>query len=287
MRQNTAGADDKKRLTYVLGDIHGCYDELMLLEEKIRAHAAERAAEAFIVSVGDLIDRGPNPLEVVKHFYRCVNAGTHAVVAGNHEQCYLQSLLGEAGAEFEARALPSPKCVRPEYLPGFAGEPLRENEVRTNRIIWHDYGGVTMMKQLGADRVPSADWFMDEHLMQFLCELPLVWFNDAVLVTHALVDRHHAEILKRDAELRADSFTSDEYFELLRFSLWSRDLPVVAADTERINISGHTPMKSIQREPDLNLLRIDTGCVYGDLLTAWCAETDEFLQQPAKKAYWG
>ncbi len=287
MQQKKNDAAVGKRLSYVIGDIHGCYDELMLLEEKIRSHAAQNDAEAFVVSLGDMIDRGPNPLEVVKHLYAGVKAGTHAVVAGNHEQCYLQSLLGEAAAEFQERALPHPKCVRREYLPDFSGEALRENEIRTNRIIWHDYGGVTVMKQLGADRVPSADWFMDQHLMQFLCELPLVWFNDSVLVTHALVDRHHAEILRRDAALLQGSFTPDEYFELLRFSLWSRDLPDVPADEQRINVSGHTPMKSIQRELDLNLLRIDTGCVYGDLLTAWCAETDEFLQQPSKRAYWG
>ena len=63
---------------YFVGDIHGCYRELLLLEAKIRHHAERAGAEPFVVSVGDLVDRGPRSSDVVRHFRRGCEAGTHA-----------------------------------------------------------------------------------------------------------------------------------------------------------------------------------------------------------------
>ena len=40
--------------TIVVGDIHGCYDELMELIEKVNLGDDDR-----VVSVGDLITKGP------------------------------------------------------------------------------------------------------------------------------------------------------------------------------------------------------------------------------------
>jgi serine/threonine protein phosphatase 1 len=46
---------------YVIGDIHGCYDELMALESKIRRSAKRSKIKKYkIISVGDLCDRGPD-----------------------------------------------------------------------------------------------------------------------------------------------------------------------------------------------------------------------------------
>jgi hypothetical protein len=64
--------------TLVVGDIHGCFDELIALIAAAGLSETDR-----IVSVGDLIDRGPKPWEVVE-FFRARPATRYAV-RGNHE----------------------------------------------------------------------------------------------------------------------------------------------------------------------------------------------------------
>jgi hypothetical protein len=72
---------DYKR-TFVIGDVHGCLDELQDLLERIGyVHGSDR-----LVFVGDLIDRGPNPLGV----FRLVFGLGSEVVLGNHEEKYLR-----------------------------------------------------------------------------------------------------------------------------------------------------------------------------------------------------
>ena len=51
---------------YVIGDIHGCHLELRKLIERIEEHAHKHQAAINLVSVGDLIDRGPESALVVE-----------------------------------------------------------------------------------------------------------------------------------------------------------------------------------------------------------------------------
>ena len=46
---------------YVIGDVHGCYDEMMTLIKKIES----MDSEAQICFVGDFIDRGPKVWETL------------------------------------------------------------------------------------------------------------------------------------------------------------------------------------------------------------------------------
>ena len=58
----------KKTWCYIVGDIHGCFDELLRLEQKVCNHAKENRKKPLIISVGDLIDRGPCSKDVLEHF---------------------------------------------------------------------------------------------------------------------------------------------------------------------------------------------------------------------------
>lgn len=71
----------KKRL--VVGDIHGCFDEFMLLLDK-----AGIGDQDEVISVGDLVDRGPKSFEVVQYFMERKNH--FFSVRGNHEQKHLR-----------------------------------------------------------------------------------------------------------------------------------------------------------------------------------------------------
>jgi polynucleotide kinase-phosphatase len=83
----------------IIGDVHGCYDELVeLLAElgyrengEIWAHPDGRKA----VFAGDLVDRGPKTPEVLKLVMGMVEAGTAYCVPGNHDVKLLRWLNGK------------------------------------------------------------------------------------------------------------------------------------------------------------------------------------------------
>jgi serine/threonine protein phosphatase 1 len=69
---------------FCLGDIHGCHLELIELLEKIGWSRENK--EIRIISLGDLLDRGPMSVEVVQ-FIRKNNI---ELVRGNHDDKYVQ-----------------------------------------------------------------------------------------------------------------------------------------------------------------------------------------------------
>jgi serine/threonine protein phosphatase 1 len=73
---------------FVIGDIHGCFEEL----KRLIASAAI-TPDDVLVSVGDLIDRGPESPAVVRFLRDRPN--TH-VVAGNHERKHIRGIFSYA-----------------------------------------------------------------------------------------------------------------------------------------------------------------------------------------------
>ncbi len=73
--------------TIVVGDIHGCYDELMDLLDKVGFETTDR-----LVSVGDLISKGPKSREVLELFMSDARLST---VLGNHDLALRRRWHGE------------------------------------------------------------------------------------------------------------------------------------------------------------------------------------------------
>lgn len=69
----------------IIGDIHGCYDELLQLVE-----IAGITDDDMVVAVGDIIDRGPDSVKVYDFFRNRANS---KVVMGNHERKHLNQVL--------------------------------------------------------------------------------------------------------------------------------------------------------------------------------------------------
>ena len=73
--------------TIVVGDVHGCLEELDELLSRLEVGPSDR-----LVLAGDLMDRGPDPVGVVR---RARERGALAVL-GNHDEKHLRFARHEA-----------------------------------------------------------------------------------------------------------------------------------------------------------------------------------------------
>jgi len=83
--------------TFVIGDVHGCLDELDRLLDGIEPGPADT-----VCLLGDYIDRGPTPRGVIDRLIRLSGEGPCCVfLKGNHEDMFL-AFLGEPGRHGDA-----------------------------------------------------------------------------------------------------------------------------------------------------------------------------------------
>ena len=84
----------------IFGDVHGCYDELCALLGKLgysvdkTNHTAVPPQGRKAVFLGDLCDRGPKNVDVLRLAMGMVQAGNAYCVAGNHDVKLLKKLRG-------------------------------------------------------------------------------------------------------------------------------------------------------------------------------------------------
>ena len=78
---------------YAIGDVHGCYEQLLALEREIVIDAAGFDGEKWIVMLGDYVDRGPDSALVLAHLLSSQPAGLRRFcLMGNHEAVLLNYL---------------------------------------------------------------------------------------------------------------------------------------------------------------------------------------------------
>ncbi|PBB45294.1 serine/threonine protein phosphatase [Mesorhizobium sp. WSM3866] len=92
--------DMRDTVVYAIGDVHGCYEELRTLEQKIELDALQFRGRKIIIMLGDYVDRGPNSRRVVEHLMAPPPEGFMRVcLAGNHEVAMLAYLDGHLSLE--------------------------------------------------------------------------------------------------------------------------------------------------------------------------------------------
>jgi protein phosphatase len=84
----------------IIGDVHGCYDELIELLEKLGYDITEPYRIAAppgrtVVFLGDLVDRGPKVVEVINLVRSMMLQGIALCVPGNHDVKLLRKLRGK------------------------------------------------------------------------------------------------------------------------------------------------------------------------------------------------
>ena len=233
----------------IIGDVHGCYDELrdLLLAlgfevedsgERIRvAHPSGRK----LVFVGDLVDRGPKTPQVLKLVMAAVADGVAYCVAGNHDVRLARKLKG--------------RDVRVSH--GLA-ESLEQLESETPEF-----------------RRQAAE-FLDGLVSHY------VFDGGQLVVAHAgLPEEMHG---RASAEVRTFAMygettgETDEYGLPVRYN-WAADYRGRATV-----VYGHTPVPVAEWLN--NTICIDTGCVFGARLTALRYPERELVSVPARKTYY-
>jgi len=88
----------------IIGDIHGCFDELCEVLTSLGYTIDGRAEGGYrvgtpqgrkVVFLGDLVDRGPKIVEVLRLVMGMVESGSALCVPGNHDMKLLQKLRGK------------------------------------------------------------------------------------------------------------------------------------------------------------------------------------------------
>src|SRR5690606_31064820 len=91
----------------IVGDVHGCYEELTALLAELGYTVTGESADGpmagpvyahpegrMMVFLGDIVDRGPRILDTLKLVYNMVRAGHALCVPGNHDMKFMRKVGG-------------------------------------------------------------------------------------------------------------------------------------------------------------------------------------------------
>jgi protein phosphatase len=231
----------------VIGDVHGCYDELVTLLGALGYEVAADGSTAThpggrtAIFVGDLVDRGPATPAVLRLVMGMAADGTGLSVAGNHEV----------------------KLVR----------ALRGRDVTTG------HGLAESLAQLAAEPegfAIEAASFLDRLLGHVVLD------DGKLVVAHAgLPEAMHG---RASAAVRAFALYGDTNGETDEFGLpvrypWAQDYRGRA-----MVVYGHTPVP--ESEWVNGTICLDTGCVFGGKLTALRYPERDLVSVPAARVYY-
>jgi len=231
----------------IVGDVHGCHDELVALLETL---GYRRAGEGQpyrhpegrrAIFLGDLVDRGPATPAVLRLVMEMVATGSALCIVGNHEAKLLRALRGK---KVEARH-------------GLA-ESLQQ------------------LSQESPEFTAGVVEFLDGLISHFVLD------DGNLVVAHAgLPENMHGRTsgaVRAFAMYGDTSGESDEFGLPIRYP-WARDYRGSATV-----VYGHTPVMEPQWRN--RTICIDTGCVFGGNLTALRYPEREIVSVPAQRVYY-
>lgn len=231
----------------IIGDVHGCFDELCALIQKLgyvvdgcAPYRVSHPDGRRLIFVGDLVDRGPKTPEVLRLVMDMVEAGAAFCVTGNHDDKLKRALEG--------------------------------------RDVKVAHGLAESLEQLAREtpefRRRATD-FLDGLISHY------VFDGGKLAVSHAGLKAHY--IGRGSPRIRSFAMYGETTGEIDEFGLpvrhnWAKDYR-----GETMLVYGHTPVP----EPEwLNrTINIDTGCVFGGKLTALRYPEKEIVQVDAAKVY--
>ena len=232
---------------YAIGDVHGRFDLLTDLAEKIRADLANDPPEASVeIYLGDYVDRGPDARGVIEWLRSPTSVcGKRICLKGNHEDIFLQFIADPGIAEY-----------------------------------WRDLGGFETIYSYGVQppvaRTGEALLASHEQLMQVLPAEDIEFLRTLTLVAS------FGDYLFVHAGLRPGVPLEKQAEEDM---IWIREPFLTGGhDFGQIVVHGHTPTDA--PEVHRNRINIDTGAFLTGCLTCLVLEGTErrFIQAGAINA---
>ncbi len=260
--------------TYAIGDVQGCYSSLQQLTRTVRFNAQQDR----LWFVGDLVNRGPESLKVLRYIKQLGPAAV--TVLGNHELFLLAVAAGAASlrrSDTLARVLEAPD--RDDLINWLRRQPLlhREGDCLMVHAGLLPQWTVKEAQQLAqeAETALRGEYFADT-LRALHPNGHLQWTPDLAGPVR------FASIMKVLTRLRTcsisgimeSSFSGPPELTPDGFYPWF-DIPVRRNATTTI-IIGHWAAMGLHITP--NLLALDSGCVYGRLLSAVRLEDRKLFQ---------
>ena len=229
----------------IIGDVHGCCDELEALLEQLGYQREDGAVWAHpegrkVIFVGDLVDRGPRIVDTLTTVMSMSRAGTALCVPGNHDIKLKRKLAGRDVAishglsqtlEELERATPEFRATVQEFIDGLVSHYVFDD----GRLVVAHAGMKEEMQGRGSAKV-------------------------------------------RDFALFGETTGETDEFGLpVRYN-WASEYRGRASV-----VYGHTPVP--EPEWLNRTINIDTGCVFGGRLTALRWPEKELVSIPARATY--
>jgi protein phosphatase len=241
----------------IIGDVHGCCDELEALLRQLGYEMVPVAPGAFFhafvyhhplgrkaIFVGDLVDRGPRILDTIRVVGNMVAFGAAYCVPGNHDMKLLRKLRG--------------------------------------RNVQITHGLANSLAEIDALPDEIREAFCKE-LAEFLDGLVshYVFDDGKLVVAHAGMK---AEMQGRGSgKVREFALYGETTGETDEFGLPVRHNWAAEYRGSAMVVYGHTPVP--EAEWFNRTVNIDTGCVFGGKLTALRYPELEFVSVPASRTY--
>lgn len=249
---------------YAIGDVQGCYDELSRLIDKLSFDPADDE----LWFVGDLVNRGPQSLDVLRLI---VSLGKNATVTlGNHDLHLLAVAETDAVADRELEPVINADDAG-DLLDWLSRRPLAVYRPELNTLMvhagiepgWDPLQTVKLAREVESTLRGNQ---RPDFLRHMYGEQPDRWSNDLQGIDRL---RFITNCLTRIRYCRADGRLEFDHKEppgqqpdgLIPWF----NLPDRATEAVRI-VFGHWASLGLLQRP--NLLAIDTGCVWGRELTA-------------------
>jgi bis(5'-nucleosyl)-tetraphosphatase (symmetrical) len=259
--------------TYAIGDIQGCFDELMRLLEKINFDARRDR----LWFVGDLINRGPQSAQTVRYIRGLGEAAV--VVLGNHD---LFLLMIEAGYG---------KLHRGDTMQEILDQPDRDELLgwlRTRKLAHHEDGYLMVhagvLPQWDAKQAAGLAREVEHALVgdatlfaNMRGNQPDTWDESLTghdrlrLLINAFTRMRFVKPLKEGASME---FATKTDAAPKGYLAWYEEKKRATRDTHVIY--GHWASRGLVLQE--NLSGLDSGCVWGRQLTALRLEDRKLFQ---------
>ena len=265
---------------YVIGDVQGCYSELQALVKKIKFNPNKDK----IIFAGDLVNRGHQPLEVMEFCMR--HKGSIKAVLGNHD-FYLLYLIEHQKKNKSLKKVLDSKNIQ-KYHSWLKKLPLLlEIKIKeTKETFWISHAGIPyiwdirMAKKLSKEIQTGMKDDSFKILENIWGDTPKIWNSDLKGYKRSRTIINYftrMRFLGKDGslKLKAKKNKADE-MHVPWFNQTIKNLK-----ENQYIIFGH--WAALEGKTKLtNIIGVDTGCVWGNKLTAIRLEDRKLFQ--VKKA---